>query len=98
MLKSELLLSLNQKYPNLNMSDIETITNLFFKKILKELNKGNNLEIRGFGTFRKKINKSKIVRNPKTNEKIFKENTYKIHFKIGKILHNKINQVSIINE
>ena len=98
MLKSELLLSLNQKYPNLNMSYIETITNLFFKKILKELNKGNNLEIRGFGTFRKKINKSKIVRNPKTNEKIFKENTYKIHFKIGKILHNKINQVSIINE
>ena len=98
MLKSELLLNLNQKYSNLNMSDIETITNLLFKKILKELNKGNNLEIRGFGTFRKKINKSKFVRNPKTNEKIFKENTYKVHFKIGKILHNKINQVSIINE
>jgi len=45
----------------------------------------------GFGTFSKKINKAKFVRNPKTNEKFYKEKTYKIHFKIGKILHKKIN-------
>ena len=40
----------------------------------------------------KKINKAKFVRNPKTNEKIYKNETYKIHFKIGKILHNRINE------
>ena len=44
-----------------------------------------------FGRFSKKINKAKYVRNPKTNEDIFKEQNYKIHFKIGKILHKKIN-------
>tara|TARA_Y100000590_G_C15322380_1_gene864491 strand:- start:297 stop:593 length:297 start_codon:yes stop_codon:yes gene_type:complete len=98
MLKSDLLLNLSNKYKNLNINDIELVTNLFFKKIIKSLNDGNNIEIRGFGTFTKKVSKSKMVRNPKTNEKIFKEKTYKVHFKIGKILHNKINYSPEINE
>ena len=94
MLKSDLILNLSKKHNNLNLNDIELITNIFFKKIIKELNEDNNIEIRGFGTLKKKVNKSKFVRNPKTNEKIFKEKTYKIHFKIGKILHNKINSTN----
>jgi len=92
MLKSELIIDLQKKYPSLNIIDIELILNIFFKKIIKSLNEGDNVEIRGFGTLSKKINKAKYVRNPKTNEKIFKSQNYKIHFKIGKILHKKINQ------
>ena len=59
--------------------------------IINALNNGNNIEIRGFGTLTKKINKAKYVRNPKTNEKIYKKESFKIHFKIGKTLHKKIN-------
>ena len=68
-------------------------------EILNKLHqKHNNLglddiEIRGFGTLSRKINREKIVRNPKTNEKIFKKKSYKLHFKIGKILHKKINNL-----
>jgi len=92
MLKSELIIDLQKKYPSLNLIDIELVLNIFFKKIVKSLNENNNVEIRGFGTLSKKINKAKYVRNPKTNEKIFKKQKFKIHFKIGKILHKKINQ------
>ena len=92
MLKSELIIDLQKKFPSLNLVDIELILNIFFKKIVKSLNENNNVEIRGFGTLSKKINKAKYVRNPKTNEKIFKKQSYKIHFKIGKIFHKKINQ------
>jgi len=92
MRKSELLTNLNNKHPHLNLNDIETITNIFFKKIIRGLADSNNIEIRGFGTFSKKTNKSKYVRNPKTSEKLFKEENYKIHFKVGKILHTRINQ------
>ena len=92
MLKSELIIDLQKKYPSLNLIDIELVLNIFFKKIIKSLNENNNVEIRGFGTLSKKINTAKYVRNPKTNEKIFKKQNYKIHFKIGKILHKKINQ------
>ena len=92
MLKSELIIDLQKKYPSLNLIDIELILNIFLKKIVKSFSENNNVEIRGFGTLSKKINKAKYVRNPKTNEKIFKKQSYKIHFKIGKILHKKINQ------
>ena len=91
MLKSEILNSLHNKYPSLNKGDLEIIFNLFFKKINESLSENKSIELRGFGTFTKKINKAKFVRNPKTNEKIFKKENYKIHFKIGKIMHAKIN-------
>ena len=91
MLKSDLILSINKNYSSLSHNDIELITDFFFKKIVESLKEDKNLEIRGFGTFSKKINKEKYVRNPKTNEKIFKKQNFKVHFKIGKILHQRIN-------
>ena len=92
MLKSELILKIQSKYPSLSLNDIEKILNLLLKKIFISLQNNKNIELRGFGTISKKINKEKYVRNPKTNEKIYKKETKKIHFKIGKILHKRINQ------
>lgn len=91
MLKSELLSAINKKYSSLSQGDIDLIFNLFLKKIVNSLKNGKKIELRGFGTITKKINKAKSVRNPKTNEKIFKEESFKIHFKIGKILHKRLN-------
>ena len=91
MLKSKILEKLHKKHDNLKEEDIEQLFNIFIKKISSSLKKGKNIEIRGFGTLSRKVNKEKMVRNPKTNEKLFKSQSYKIHFKIGKILHKKIN-------
>ena len=91
MLKSHILEKLYKKHNNLSSEDIEMLFNIFVKKISDSLKDGNNIEIRGFGTLSRKINKEKMERNPKTNEKIFKNKSYKLHFKIGKILHKKIN-------
>ena len=91
MLKSEILAKLNQKYNNFSANDIENLFNIFIKEISNSLKVGKNIEIRGFGTLSKKNNKEKMVRNPKTNEKIFKEKSFKLHFKIGKTLHKRIN-------
>lgn len=98
MLKSEILKKLEAKQKNLSENDIEIIFNIFTKKIISALKNGKNIEFRGFGTIKKKINKAKQVRNPKSNEKLFKEENYKLHFKIGKILHNKLNTVSEVDE
>ena len=91
MLKSQILEKLNQKYNNFNSLDIESLFEIFIKKISSSLNEGKNIEIRGFGTLSRKLNKEKTVRNPKTNEKLFKSKSYKLHFKIGKTLHKRIN-------
>ena len=91
MLKSDILKKLEFKHKNLSESDIEQIFNIFIKKITSALKEDKNIELRGFGTLTKKINKAKQVRNPKTNEKLYKKENFKLHFKIGKILHSKLN-------
>ena len=91
MLKSDILKKLELKHKNLSESDIEQILNIFIKKIISALKNNKNVEIRGFGTLKKKINKAKQVRNPKTNEKLYKKENFKLHFKTGKILHSKLN-------
>ena len=98
MLKSDIIKQLQSKQKNLSENDIEQIFNIFIKKIVSALKIGKNVELRGFGTFKKKINKEKEVRNPKTNEKIFKKQNFKLHFKIGKILHNKLNSELKVDE
>ncbi len=94
MLKSQILEKLHKKHNNLNLEDIDDLFEIFIKKMSNSLRNGQNIEIRGFGTISRKINKEKIVRNPKTNEKLFKNKSFKLHFKIGKILHRKINGVT----
>ena len=91
MLKSDILKKLGLKHQNLSESDIEQIFNIFIKKIIFALKNDKNIELRGFGTLKKKINKAKQVRNPKTNQKLYKNESFKVHFKTGKILHTKIN-------
>ena len=98
MLKSEIIEKLQTKHINLSNYDIELILKIFFKKIVSSLNDGNTIEIRGFGTFKKKINREKQVRNPKNNQTLFKEQTYKLHFKTGKTLHKKLNNISLNND
>ena len=97
MLKSQILEKLQKKHNNLSNDDIEQLFNIFIKKITNSLRKGRNIEMRGFGTLSRKINKEKFVRNPKTNQKLFKNESYKLHFKIGKILHQKINNLPVTN-
>ena len=91
MLKSDILKKLELKHKNLSENDIEQIFNIFIKKIVSALENDKNVELRGFGTLKKKVNKAKEVRNPKTNEKLYKKENYKLHFKTGKILHSKLN-------
>ena len=91
MLRSQILDKLHQKHNDFNYQEIENLFEIFIKKVVTSLDEGSNVEIRGFGTISKKINKEKMVRNPKTNEKLFKKNSYKVHFKIGKSLHKILN-------
>ena len=91
MLKSDILKKLGLKHQNLSENDIEQIFNIFIKKIILALKDKKNVELRGFGTLKKKINKAKQVRNPKTNERLYKKENFKLHFKTGKILHYKLN-------
>ena len=56
MLKSNLISAIHTKYPSLNPTEIESISNLFFKKIILALNEGKKIGIKdGFEALYKLI-------------------------------------------
>src|SRR5438874_9060911 len=48
----------------------ETIVETIFESIIAALQKGEKIEIRGFGSFRTRQRRGRVGRNPKTGEKV----------------------------
>jgi len=48
----------------------ETIVETIFESIIEALQKGDKIEIRGFGSFRTRQRRGRVGRNPKTGEKV----------------------------
>jgi integration host factor subunit beta len=48
----------------------ETIVETIFDSIIGALQKGEKIEIRGFGSFRTRHRRGRVGRNPKTGEKV----------------------------
>jgi len=89
--KSKLLKQLSKNYPNFLKKDLEKFTNIILSEIKKTLNRGERVELRGFGIFSTNIQKARISRNPKTGEKVNTPKKKTIHFKMAKDLFKKIN-------
>ena len=89
--KSKLLEQLSKNYPNFLKKDLERFIEIILKEIKQTLKRGERVELRGFGVFSTKTQKSRISRNPKTGEKINTPEKKTIHFKMSKDLFKKIN-------
>ncbi len=93
MSRQELIKSLKKKNPKLNQLELESVIDIFCKSIEYALKNGQNVEIRGFGTFFiKKIKEKYNARNPRTNELIYVPEKNKIRFRASKKLKNIINE------
>ena len=91
--RSKLLKELSENYPNFLKRDLEKLTTILLDEIKLTLNRGERVELRGFGIFSTKVQKSRISRNPKTGEKVNTPKKLNIHFKMAKDLYKKINDV-----
>tara|TARA_B100001063_G_C16603166_1_gene471859 strand:+ start:147 stop:437 length:291 start_codon:yes stop_codon:yes gene_type:complete len=89
--KSKLLKKLCENYPNFLKKDLEKFVNIILNEIKQTLNRGERVELRGFGIFSTKVQKARISRNPKTGEKVNTPKKRTIHFKMAKDLFKKIN-------
>ena len=89
--KSNLLKQLSKNYPNFLKKDLEKFTNIILNEIKKSLRRGERVELRGFGVFSGKIQRARISRNPKTNEKVNTPEKKTIHFKMSKDLFKILN-------
>ena len=89
--KSKLLKQLSTNYPNFLKKDLEKFTNIILKEIKRSLQRGDRVELRGFGVFSTNTQKARISRNPRTGEKVSTPEKKTIHFKMSKDLFNTIN-------
>ena len=89
--KSKLLKQVSDNYPNFLKKDLENFLNIIFNEIKLALHKGENVELRNFGTWSTHIQKARLSRNPKTGEKLETPEKKTIHFKMSKKLFQKIN-------
>jgi len=89
--KSKLLNQLSKNYPNFLKKDLQKITQIILDEIKKTLKRGERVELRGFGVFYTNLQKARISRNPKTQEKVNTPEKRTIHFKMSKDLFKKLN-------
>jgi len=72
--------------------ETDIIFNTILDTIKKSLEKGDRIEIRGFGNFTVKHLAGKEARNPKTNEKIWVKERFVPKFKVSKLLIDSVNK------
>ena len=89
--KSKLLIQLKKSYPNFLNKDLEKVVSIVLNEIKLALKRKDRVELRGFGIFSTNIQKARISRNPKTNEKVNTPEKNTIHFKMAKEMFKKLN-------
>lgn len=52
----------------LTRTDVAVVVDSFLETVKKSVELGHNIEIRGFGTFKVKLRKSRKARNPRTGD------------------------------
>ena len=68
--KSNILEQLSNNYPNFLKKDLTKFVNIILNEIENALKKNERVELRDIFTLETKIQKARMARNPKTNEKI----------------------------
>lgn len=91
MTKSELIARIAQLNPHLYQSDAEKIVSTIFNEISSCLEKGQRVELRGFGVFSIRSRKARAGRNPRTGEKVSVSAKNVPFFKAGKKLKDRLN-------
>ena len=72
--------------------DAEQLVEIIFDSIISTLNKGEKIELRGFGSFRVRQRNARQGRNPKTGESVKIPAKRVAYFKPGKELKEIINK------
>ena len=89
--KSNIIKQIADSYPNFIRKDLIKLINIILKEMEKALLSNERVELREIFTLEPRIQKARISRNPKTNEKIDTPQKKIIHFKMSKEWFKKIN-------
>ncbi|PTB89426.1 integration host factor subunit beta [Pseudidiomarina aestuarii] len=93
MTKSELIQQLSALYPDLSPRQVEDAVKELIEQMAQQLSSGGRIEIRGFGSFSLHYRAPRVGRNPKTGAKVELDGKYVPHFKPGKELRERVDNL-----
>ena len=82
--KSKILDHLSDNYPNFLKKDLSKLIEITLSKIVGALENNERVELRDIFSFETRVQKARISRNPKTQEKIKVPEKKTVYFKISK--------------
>ena len=91
LVKSKILDHLSDNYPNFLKKDLSKLIEITLSKIENALKKNERVELRDIFTLETRVQKSRISRNPKTQEKVKVPEKKTVHFKSSKKWFNALN-------
>ncbi|MBD1153632.1 MAG: HU family DNA-binding protein [Candidatus Pelagibacter sp.] len=90
--KSGLIKNLSSSYPNFLKKDLVRIFDIAIYEIRESLKRGERVELREVFSFEPRVQKARVSRNPKTNEKINTPEKKSVLFKMSREWAKKINE------
>lgn len=91
MIKADLIDKI-AKEMEISKQEAETGVNLFFQTIKEAIQNGEEIELRGFGSFRFRHRGARSGRNPRTGKPVQVPSKNILYFKPSKLLKNLINK------
>jgi len=88
--KSELIENLCDKVPHIQAKDLESSVKELLEQMAQTLQRGDRIEIRGFGSFSLHYRAPRLGRNPKTGDTVELTGKHVPHFKAGKELRDRV--------
>ena len=92
MVRSELLQKMRDLHPNILSKDMEKIFEIIFIEFTNAFCRNENVEIRGFGTYKIAKRKARTGRNPKNAQLVQIPEKKAIKWKISKTFFNRLNK------
>jgi integration host factor subunit beta len=93
MTKSELIERIVTHQGQLSPRDVELAIKTMLEQMAHALAAGDRIEIRGFGSFSLHYRAPRVGRNPKTGESVHLDGKFVPHFKPGKELRDRVNEL-----
>ena len=90
--KSDLIKELSRNYPNFLKKDLIKLFDIILEEMHGALKRGERVELRDVFSLEPRIQKARISRNPKTNQKVNTPEKKSILFKMSKQWAKKINE------
>ena len=90
--KSDLIKELADNYPNFLRKDLIKLIDIMLNEMKNALKRGERVELRDVFSIEPRIQKARLSRNPKTNQKVFTSEKKTILIKISKEWKKKINE------